>query len=213
MVSHGRRRLVRRRLRRVIAAVLAGAALAVTVLVLRPAPPVLGVPTLVVARDVPSGARVSADDVRVEPRPALHRPRGSLAAPEVAVGAVAAGALREGEVVTTGRLLGQAAAAGAPPGSHVMSVPALGTDGLVLGPGQRVDLYRSDTGAPVASSVLVLGWSAPASPADGLGVSTADSGQPGSVVVAAVGNQAEAIAQGLGGGGDLGLRIALTPTR
>ena len=78
----GRRAVWRRaRLRRAVAAVLAGVAAWLVVSAFLPTPPPVGVPVVVAVRDLPAGHRLSASDVRVDRWPSEIRPASALQDP------------------------------------------------------------------------------------------------------------------------------------
>lgn len=155
--SPRRRRARRARWRRWVAAVLAGAAVLVTVGALRPAPADgSGVPTVVMLRDVAAGQVVTRDDVELAARPAGQRPSTALAALEPAVGRVAAVRLTVREVVTSERLVGSGLLAGQPTDHVAISVPVLDVSSTGVGAGSRVDLYATGSGTRAATDVVVL---------------------------------------------------------
>ena len=189
-----RRRGARRsRWRRGLAAVLAGAAALVTIGALRPAPADgVGVPTLVVLRDVAAGEVVSADDVEVVNRPGSQRPATALTSPEAAVGHMAAGPLATREVLTPERLLGGDLLAGQPSDHVALSVPVVDASSVGVRPGNRVDLYATGTGTQVATDVVVLAVHDSAE-TTGLGVAA-----PPRLTLALAPQQAADVARGLG---------------
>jgi Flp pilus assembly protein CpaB len=152
-----RQRLARRsRWRRIGAALLAAAAVVVALSALLPrVAGERGRAVLVVVRDLPAGAVVSAADVEVALRPAATVPATRLTTPEEVIGHVTATALTTHDVVTAERLVGAALLGGQPAGSVAMSVPVLDV-GEATRPGVRVDLYATATGETAASDVVVL---------------------------------------------------------
>lgn len=155
----------------VLAAVLAGAALAARPFL--PTPP--GAPVVVAARDVPEGHELTADDVRTA-RLVGPLPAGAPATREEVLGARTAVALPRGlplapELLTTERF-------GTDPPDGTVTVPVRLADAAVatlLRPGDRVDLVAPDpdvpgAGAPtvLARRALVLEVVLPDAPGDGL---------------------------------------------
>ena len=154
-----------RRRRRLIAAALAAAATLSALHALAP-PPADTVDVLVAARDLPSGTRLTEDDLVVQAFPVSLAPRGSASA---AAGRVLAAPIGRGEVLTDVRVVGPALAL-AQPGDTVLPVrlPDAGMASL-LRPGDEIDLVATDPGtgvsAVVARDVTVL--ATPTGVADG----------------------------------------------
>lgn len=198
----------RTRARRVAAALLAAAATWLVVTALAPHPPETGVPVVVAARDLPTGARVGDADVRVERRPGSQRAAGTVEALADAVGRVTAGPVAAGEVVTSARFRGPPALAGLTPSRLAVSVP-LADAGLVgsLRPGDAVAVLAPGTGATVATSAPVLEVSTGPAGSDLLG----GGGDTGARVVLALrDDEARAVAAALGGpSGPVGFVLAL----
>lgn len=175
----GRLRRVVLARRRMLAAVLAGVAVAAGVqAATAPPPPAVGV--LTAARDLPAGAVIGRDDlVSVDFAPDSV-PTGTA---RDAVGRTLAAPVRQGEPITDVRLVGPALTAGDP---ELTAVPVrLPDTGMVdlLAVGDRIDLIATDpqgAGASVVASGVPVLAVPPTSPeADG-------SGQPGRLVVVAV---------------------------
>lgn len=140
-----------------MAAALVGLAAFIGLSALRPAPPVgAGVPTVVAARSLATGAVVGAGDVRVEPRPAGQRPQGAVSDVRFVVGRAVAGPVAEREVLTTGRVVGPGLLEGQPSGVVALTLPALGASSTGASAGVRVDVYATGSGALVARDVVVL---------------------------------------------------------
>ncbi|GAB3881240.1 SAF domain-containing protein [Terrabacter terrigena] len=176
-----------------MAAVLAGAALLVTMAALRPAPAGgLGAPTLVVVRDVAAGQVVSPDDVALVRRPSAERPATALTTPGSAVGRAAAGPLAEHEVLTPERLVGGDLLVGQPSDHVALSVPVVDAGSVGVRPGNHIDLYATGSGTQVASDVVVLAVR-DAGPTSGLGVAA-----PPLLTLALSPTQAAEVARGLG---------------
>lgn len=147
---------------RVVSAVLAGAALWLTVSALLPAPPDPGVPVLVATRDLPLGATLVADDVRVDRRPEAYVPRGGLTTGEAANGRVLNAPLVAGEVLTPSRFRGPGQLAALPAGSLAVSLP-VGDSSVVstLRPADVVSVIVTGSGETVAASAPVLATDLP----------------------------------------------------
>jgi Flp pilus assembly protein CpaB len=160
-----------RRRRRWFAAALVAAATVSGLRAVAP-PPADTVEVLVAARDLPSGARLGADDVVARDFPVGLAPSG--AASSVA-GRVLAGPVGRGEVLTQVRVVGPALAE-AQPGETVVPVrlPDAGMAAL-LRAGDAIDLVATDPGtgdtAVVARDVTVLATptGVPDGPAGGAG--------------------------------------------
>ena len=115
------------------------------------------VPVLVAARDVPSGATLTADDVRIRSLPAVYAPAGTITDAGAAVGRVLAGAARSGEMITDVRLVGPANTLLATGSPDAVAVPVRLTDAAVadlLRPGSRVDVV-GDPGVLANDAVVV----------------------------------------------------------
>ncbi|WIV60770.1 SAF domain-containing protein [Amycolatopsis nalaikhensis] len=148
----GRRtRLIRRWL--AAALVLAGAVLLAHPGSARGAPTT---PTVVAAHDLPSGATLRADDVRLADLPDESRPAGALRTLDAVDGRLLAGAVRAGEPLTDVRLATTIPGAGDP---ATATVPVRLADAGVadlLAPGGHVDVVAAaEPGAP--ASVLAGG--------------------------------------------------------
>ena len=138
-----------RRRRRLIAAVLAAAATASALRTLAP-PPADTVEVLVATRDLPSGTRLSGDDLVAQAYPVSLAPGGAAT---TAVGRVLAAPIGRGEVLTDVRVVGPALAL-AQPGETVLPVrlPDAGMASL-LRPGDEIDLVATDPGTGLSSVV------------------------------------------------------------
>ncbi|HTI21321.1 MAG TPA: SAF domain-containing protein [Kutzneria sp.] len=116
------------------------------------------VPVLVAARDVPSGATLTGDDVRIRSLPAAYAPAGTITDAGAAVGRVLAGAARSGETITDVRLVGPANTLLATGSPDAVAVPVRLTDAAVadlLRPGSRVDVV-GDPGVLANDAVVVV---------------------------------------------------------
>ncbi|MEZ0166623.1 SAF domain-containing protein [Kineococcus sp. LSe6-4] len=181
----------RRRLtRRWLSAGLVAAAGGVAVATLAPPSPVRE-PVLVAVRDLPTGAVLTAADVRTDRREDATVPDGALTAAAVQ-GAVLATPVRRGEVLTDARTTTGPLLAGQPAGTVAAGVgvddPALLQS---LAPGARVDVLArtqdpvsgAATGAErIAAGVVVLRVPGPPASAGLLGAAPAPG--PVSVLVA-----------------------------
>jgi pilus assembly protein CpaB len=194
-----RRRLTQQigRRRRLIAALLAGAAVVSALTALRP-PATATVRIWSAARDLSGGAALSSADVRVERLPSADAPAGALAAGHPVVGRMLAAPVRRGEPLTDVRLLSTSllAALGTP---GLVAVPVRVADGpatsALVQPGDRVDIIAAaDPQSPgtVATTTVARGLRVLAVPG-GSADASADTG--GLLVVAATSAQAGALAQ------------------
>lgn len=150
--------------RRLLAAGLAAAAVAVGLQVLRPPPPPT-VEVLAAARDIDAGAALVAGDIVALTLPSDAVPSGALDPAADVIGRAVAGPIRAGEPITDVRLVGPALVAGL--GEGLVATPVrvadAGTAGLVR-PGDRVDVLatpvgQDTTGQPsriVAAEVVVI---------------------------------------------------------
>jgi Flp pilus assembly protein CpaB len=113
-------------------------------------------PTVVAARDLPSGVALRAADVRLADLPDEARPEGVSSTLDVVDGRLLAGAVRAGEPLTDVRLASVVPASGEP---GTATVPVRLADAAVaelLGPGRRVDVVAApEPGTP--ASVLASG--------------------------------------------------------
>ena len=194
------RTAVRRRHRLVAAAL---CAVALTLVILRLAPPGAHTTTVVTAAaEIPAGHAIAAKDLAVSDFPVALAPSGAYAAVSDASGLTTAVALTTGQPVTPTTVLGPGLLTGQPPGTTAATVRV--EDPAVLRhirPGDVVDVVHhsdegaSGTGSTVASAVTVL-WAA-STPSDG-GASILSSGgsedDTGLVVLAAARETATALA-------------------
>ena len=113
-------------------------------------------PTVVAARDLPSGTALRATDLRVADLPDSARPAGALSTPDGVDGRLLAGAVRAGEPLTDVRLATALPGTGDP---ATATVPVRLADAGVaelLEPGGRVDVVAApEPGVP--ASVLAGG--------------------------------------------------------
>lgn len=184
-------------LRRLLAAGLVAAAVAVALPRLAPAP-AHRVRVLVAAHDLAAGRQLTDSDLRVASWAPGTAPRDELHEPAQAAGRVLAGPLTEGSPVTRAGLLGAGLLAGQEEG--LLAVPvrltAAAPKGLVEA-GDRVDVLSAASGSAVATDAVVLAadlrTGADGGPADldGLGGSSGAgagwSGTAGPVLVLGVG--------------------------
>ena len=114
-------------------------------------------PAAVALRDLEPGVAITADDVRIESRLATTLPDGSVADAGAVVGAMPAGPIRRGEILTDIRLLG-ARLARAAAGPDARLVPLHVTDRALpdlLRPGDIVDVVAAPaSGAEGAAHVV-----------------------------------------------------------
>jgi Flp pilus assembly protein CpaB len=193
---------------RLTAAVLLGLAAWLTVRAVTPAPADPGLPTLVAVHELPLGATVGADDVRLEARPEGVRPAGALDRADAAIGHVVSGPVLVGEMITTARFRGAAQLAGLSPGLVAVSLP-LDDAGLLatLGPAMSVSVLAAGSGDPLATEARVLsadGAGSGRGAESGMGALAAAAGGVGRLVVAVTPAEARAIAAAMGarGAGD-----------
>lgn len=115
-------------------------------------------PMLVTAHDLPLGATLGRDDVRMTRVPESSRPTGALTEPAAADGRVLAGRARAGEPLTDVRLVGPRSV---PAGTATVPV-RLADPGVadLLRPGSRVDVVTlAESGEPGGGHVLAGGVS------------------------------------------------------
>ncbi len=125
-------------------------------------------PAAVALRDLPPGVAITADDVRIENRLTATLPDGSVADATAVIGAMPAGPIRRGEILTDIRLLGTRLAQAAA-GPDARLVPLHVTDRALpdlLRPGDIVDVVAAPAsgadGAPhvVATDAVIVSVSA-----------------------------------------------------
>ncbi|GAA1290303.1 flagellar basal body P-ring biosynthesis protein [Planotetraspora silvatica] len=144
--------------RRVIAALLAGLAMACVLMAVRQPQ---GVPVLAAARDL-SGGRLAAADVMTVRLPPDAVPDGAFPAGSAVTGRVVAGPVRRGEPLTDARLLGQGLLAAREPGMMATPVRIADPDAArLLSPGDVIDVLAAFEGdaqqaLAVAHEVRVL---------------------------------------------------------
>lgn len=159
-------------LRRVIAALLAVAAVVVAV---SPRPADERAAVLVAARDLSPGVALQPADVTVAAWPPGLVPGGALRSADDAAGRVPAGPVRAGEPLTDLRLIGPelAVRAGGPDASAVPLRPADPAVAALLSPGARVDVIAGGSEGPrvlaARAGVLAVLPSAPGGVATGSG--------------------------------------------
>jgi pilus assembly protein CpaB len=139
--------------RRVVAAALV---LVAAVLAVRPA--ARGTPVLVAAHALPTGAALTAADVRVAFLPPDLAPAAVLTEPSAVESAVLVSAASPGEPITSTRLLGPdhiRLAAGPDHGAVPLRLTDPGVARL-LRPGARVDVVAADPHELLATSAVVL---------------------------------------------------------
>jgi Flp pilus assembly protein CpaB len=154
--------------RRGLAALAVGLAALSALSALRPAPP----PTqtvAVAARDLPSGTRLAADDVRTAELPPGAVPDGTYLPAEVPFGRLVAAPVRRGETLTDARVVGQGLAAGLPGGQVLTSVPVATATTLLVRPGDAVDVVAGHAGHRGTADVVAAGATVVAVPKAGSG--------------------------------------------
>lgn len=105
---------------------------------------------VVAAHDLDPGTALTAEDVRVESWPATMVPDGVRPDPSTVAGAIPAGPVRRGEVITDVRVLGSPLAAAAA-GPDARMVPVRPADAAVLDllhPGDIVDVLAASDADP-----------------------------------------------------------------
>lgn len=140
--------------RRLLAAGLAAAAVALALHAAEPSPPAT-VPMVVAARDLPGGTRLSAGDLEVANALGATVPDGVLRDTAGAEGRLLAGPVRAGEPVTDVRLLGPSLLDGW--GEGLVASPVRIADPGVLElvrPGDRLDLIAVPADGTAAAAVV-----------------------------------------------------------
>lgn len=152
-----RSRFVWLRARRIAAALLIGLASLVAMSTLGSRGDADGIPVLVAAHDLATGARVGPDDLREARLPGSAVPQALVVGRERATGAVLAAPLSEGEVVTTTRLQGSSQLTGAPVGTVAVAVPVVDPGILrTLRAGDRVRILTLGTGSLLADATVLV---------------------------------------------------------
>lgn len=131
------------RRRRLLAAVLAGAAVLLGLSALAPHDARRD-PVVVAAQDLPAGRVVGSADLRIASLPPSAVPDGAATSVDALAGRILAGGLRRGEPVTDLRLVGRQLLSGLPRG--LVAVPVRLADAGVLAlvePGDRVDVLAA----------------------------------------------------------------------
>lgn len=154
--------------RALLAAGLAAAAVATGLSAVAPATE-QGVPVLTAARDLASGATLTAEDVVAASLPLALVPTGALVEPAAVVGRLVAGPVRRGEPLTDVRLLGAGllgpgSASSSPRDARLVAVPvrvAEAATAALVQAGDRVDVLSAapeggSAAAVVASALPVL---------------------------------------------------------
>ncbi|MDP9399122.1 MAG: SAF domain-containing protein, partial [Actinomycetota bacterium] len=137
--------------RRLVAAALAGGAVAAGIGALAPAPPPT-VPVLAAARDLAAGAPLAPPDLALVRLPPDAVPAGALHDGAAVTGRVLAGAIRRGEPLTDVRLVGASLLAGL--GRDLVAAPVRIADAgavRLLQPGDLVDVLAAETALPTGA--------------------------------------------------------------
>ncbi|HET7306007.1 MAG TPA: SAF domain-containing protein [Segeticoccus sp.] len=184
-------------MRRSVAALLVGVAGAVAFTAFRPEPPPEGVPVLVAAHDLPTGTRLTSEDVRVATWPADVSPPRTAASVGAVVGEVVNAPVAAGGPLPRLRLRTTALLRALPDGDVAVHVPL--RDPAIrrfLQPGDRVDALSAAGGDTVAGGLLVLatGSGNGSPPAAAPGGAAATVATEGGVLVAATPQQASSLA-------------------
>ncbi len=184
--------------RRPLAAILAAGAVLATVRVVAP-PPDPTVEVRVAARDLPSGTRLSVDDLRTVSFRPESVPSGVTSR---VLGRILAAPVRRGEPVTDVRLVGRSLTAGRP-GLVAAPVRLPDSDSVaLLSVGDRIDLVSADgqsaTARTIAVDVPVLALPGQDVADDSIGGGRASAGRLVVVGISAV--DAVAVAQATVGG-------------
>jgi Flp pilus assembly protein CpaB len=163
-------------LRRVLSAVLAGAAVLGCVAVARTPEGGPRTAVVVAAHDLPAGHLLGPVDVVVQQRPTGFAPARSMRTAGELSGHRLAGPVTAGEVLTPGRLLGPGLLHGRDDGARAVHVPVADPGALAMvGAGDTVDLVAS-TGEVLAGAVTVLSVDAPSERGGLTGVTGAGGG-------------------------------------
>jgi Flp pilus assembly protein CpaB len=182
---------------RLVAVGLVAVAAWLVVRAILPVPADPGVPTVVMAHDLPLGSTLTSADLRVERRAVDERPAGALDEVGAAIGQVVSGPVRLGEIVTPARFRGATQLAGLGPGFVAVSLPL--SDPVLLAnvwPADSVSVLAAGTGEALVTAARVLATDRP-----GSGVLTNGGGTQGHLVVAVTADEARALAAGLGPSG------------
>lgn len=164
--------------RRLIAAVLAAAAVAGVVAAARPAP----APTVrgvVVATDLAAGHVLRAEDVSaLDVSPDLM-PAGAVAAGQVPVGRVVASPLRAGQVLTDTAVLAPSLLDGHPPGTVLATIRVVDPAATAaVRPGDRVSVVGADLMGGGGADILAARVRVVALPDSEAGAIQSGTGQP-----------------------------------
>jgi len=149
--------------RRLLAAGLAAAAVALTIHAAAPAPPPT-VPVVVASRDLPGGAAVTSRDITGRRVSAASRPAHALSVPATAVGRVLTSPVRSGEALTDVRLVGPSLFGMLPAG--LVAAPVRVADAAatrLLRAGDLVDVVAAAGSATAINSRATAAVVAPAS--------------------------------------------------
>ncbi len=169
--------------RRLLAAGLAAASVALAISALSPAPPIT-VEVITAARDLPAGVVLSGADLAVARLPSAVVPTGTLRPGAAVAGRVLANAIRRGEPLTDVRLVGRALLAALGSGGEV-AAPVRVADAAsvtLLRPGDLVDVLAAGVpGGLTPDGVSAPSAAAAATVATGVTVLTVPSAGPDGV--------------------------------
>lgn len=143
--------------RKLLAAVLLGAAVYAGTTVLAPAPPDPGSAVLVATQDVAVGSVLDDQTVRPTRVPDRVVPEGALTEVTEASGALTTAPLRAGEILTDLRVAPEGPLEGLEPGLVLAHLPLTVPDlAGTLHPGLRVDVLTTVDGTVLADEVLLV---------------------------------------------------------
>lgn len=135
-------RLIKRR-RRFCAALLFCAAAAIAVNQLTPGNQFTE-QVVTITSDLPTGNRITVEQVSLSKLPPAAVPRAALSRPEQAIGQLLTSAMRKGQILTDASLLGSGLLTGAPPGSVAVPLHIADPQSISwLRPGQLVNVVLS----------------------------------------------------------------------
>lgn len=191
----------RAKYRRMIAALLAGIAAAMTILFFAPhMEPTRSI--VVAARDLPTGHHIAAADLATVNLASDAIPPSSTRRFEEITGQQLAVPIEQGSPIPKSSLLGPDLLTGAPPGTSAVPVRASDAEGTsILRPGMRVNVvlttgngYETPTESRVIARGVTVLWNGSQSGNESSSWFGASSNQPGTIVVAAPESEAARLA-------------------